>query len=117
MEQQESSMSPAFGLSETERHVAATLFRLKGPLHQADNAMARRDLHLAQTTPSGSNGTAENLHNGDSSVTVDTTVALDKDSTTSHVMLSYNWNHQEIVVRLASLLKEVGGYRVWIDIE
>jgi len=36
-------------------------------------------------------------------------------SSPKHVMLSYNWSHQTVVLRLASVLKEVGRYSVWIE--
>ena len=48
------------------------------------------------------------------------TISLDSNGDSegydAHVMLSYNWNHQDVVKRINKALKR-RGYSVWIDIE
>ena len=33
-----------------------------------------------------------------------------------HVMISYNWDHQPVILRLVKALK-ARGYRIWVDVE
>ncbi len=42
--------------------------------------------------------------------------AYDEATKGLHVMISYNWDHQERVIQMANKLK-VKGYNVWIDVD
>ena len=105
------------GGRETRRHVEAALFRLENPALEATS-------HLTRTTtmsPAAAGGTAAAsaaADGGGGAASPEKTLSAPEQSpekNSGHVMLSYNWSHQTVVVRLAAVLG--GSYRVWIDIE
>ena len=90
------------GMTDQARQYASgALFELDEVARQkARDAAAAAKAAAAQASGSGSDG-----DDGD-----DGGVAVE------HVMLSYNWEHQEAIKRLNTALK-ARGYNVWIDIE
>eukprot|EP01047_Picozoa_sp_COSAG01_P013145 COSAG01_NODE_610_length_14860_cov_222.563647_4_plen_1950_part_00 len=52
----------------------------------------------------------------DAAVAAKTAAQTDDGDATEHIMLSYNWGHQDVIKRINTALKS-RGYVVWIDIE
>ena len=99
-------------LSEVARRSAATaLFELDGAARQKTKEAAKRLLkeRLAARREARASGDGASSAGGDDADDADG----DDDE---HVMLSYNWGHQEEIKRVNTSLKS-RGYNVWIDIE
>eukprot|EP01047_Picozoa_sp_COSAG01_P022601 COSAG01_NODE_1347_length_10632_cov_29.175370_3_plen_2601_part_00 len=85
------------GLTEaSKRHASGALFEL--------------DEKFRQQTKAASKAMQQNELNGGGSGSDADGVVVE------HVMLSYNWGHQDVVKRINAALK-VRGYTVWIDVE
>jgi male-specific lethal 1 len=100
-------------LSEVARRSAATaLFELDGAARQKTKEAAKRLLkeRLAARREARASGDGASRAGGD-----DDADDADGDDD-EHVMLSYNWGHQEEIKRINTSLKS-RGYNVWIDIE
>ena len=48
--------------------------------------------------------------------TIRRSIVSPEDLSSTHVMLSYNWNSQKAVLTISNSLKKAG-YKVWIDVD
>jgi len=96
---------------EARRSASAALFELDEAARQKTKEAAKKLLHERLAARRKARAST-----GDATSGADGKEAEEAEEEEEHVMLSYNWGHQDVIKRLNTALK-ARSYNVWIDIE